>query len=129
MKNTISSLFVMAILVMSCKKNENTQGTEMPKGDTIVTLKQDSVVYSDSIKATDSLTIAYSDKILVFPDIKEKAILDSLYPFIKPAGYSKPDLEAAAKKAAESLLQRSKRIIWQRGRLWEINGMRRTLCV
>ena len=66
MKNTISSLFVMAILVMSCKKNENTQGTEMPKGDTIVTLKQDSVVYSDSIKATDSLTIAYSDKILVF---------------------------------------------------------------
>ncbi|WP_411897765.1 RsiV family protein [Elizabethkingia occulta] len=109
MKNTISSLFVMAILVMSCKKNENTQGTEMPKGDTIVTLKQDSVVYSDSIKATDSLTIAYSDKILVFPDIKEKAILDSLYPFIKPAGYSKPDLEAAAKKAAESLFAKVKK--------------------
>ena len=83
----------------------------MPKGDTIVTLKQDSVVYSDSIKATDSLTIAYSDKILVFPDIKEKAILDSLYPFIKPAGYSKPDLEAAAKSCGKSFAK-VKKIIW-----------------
>lgn len=100
----------------------------MPKGDTIVTLKQDSVVYSDSIKATDSLTIAYSDKILVFPDIKEKAILDSLYPFIKPAGYSKPDLRLPLKSCGKSFAK-VKRIIWQTGRLWEINGMRRTLCV
>ena len=88
MKNTISSLFVMAILVVSCKKNENTQGTEMPKGDTIVTLKQDSIVYSDSIKLRILLLLLIQTKFW-FPDIKEKAILDSLYPFIKPAGYSK----------------------------------------
>jgi len=109
MKNAVSSLFMIAVLVLSCKKQEKAQVTDIPKGDSLITLKQDSVIYSDSIKATDSLIIAYSDRILVFPDIKEKAILDSLYPFIKPVGYSKPDLEAAAKKAADGLFAKVKK--------------------
>ena len=109
MKNAVSSLFMIAVLVLSCKKQEKAQGTDIPKEDSLITLKQDSVIYSDSIKATDSLIIAYSDRILVFPDIKEKAILDSLYPFIKPIGYSKPDLEAAAKKAADGLFAKVKK--------------------
>ena len=68
----------MAILVVSAKEREYTRNRNA-KGDTIVTLKQDSIVYSDSIKLQILLLLPYSDKILVFFGHKE-----SYFRFIIP---------------------------------------------
>ncbi|AQX05639.1 RsiV family protein [Elizabethkingia meningoseptica] len=107
MKNTISSLVVVLAILSSCKKQ--TAETEQLNNKDSIVLKQDSVVYSDSLKVKDSLTVSYSDKILLFPDITDKAIQDSLYPFIKTQGYSRTDIEAAAKKAAGDLFAKVKK--------------------
>jgi len=76
MKNLIVMVTV-AFLAISCKKNE----TILVKENKTPKFEIDSVVVNDSVKITDSLTVKYFDKMLVFPDIKEKPLLDSIYFF------------------------------------------------
>lgn len=81
MKNTIAVLAISSLLAFSaCKKKEST-GTS---SDTKEILKPeklivDSVKVSDSTKIGDSLSISFTSKLLVFPSLKEKKLLDSIY--------------------------------------------------
>ncbi|WP_223607477.1 RsiV family protein [Chryseobacterium sp. OSA05B] len=81
MKNTIAVLAVSSFLTFSaCKKAEN---TTKPSDKTEVSqpekLTVDSVKVSDSSKIADSLSLKFTSKLLVFPTLKEKKLLDSIY--------------------------------------------------
>ena len=79
MKNTIAVLALSAFFTFTaCKKSETTDQTTNveTKADQF---SVDSVKVNDSIKLNDSLTIKYSSKMLVFPSIKDKKLLDSIY--------------------------------------------------
>ncbi|REC79062.1 DUF3298 domain-containing protein [Chryseobacterium elymi] len=80
MKNTIAVLAVSSLLAFSaCKKGESTilsDKTETSQPEKFIV---DSVKVSDSSKITDSLTIRFSSNLLVFPTLKSKQLLDSIY--------------------------------------------------
>lgn len=81
MKNTIAVFVLSSFFVFTaCKKNEtaatSTENKENKKAEELVV---DSVIVKDSTKVTDSLKLTYTSKLLVFPGIKDKSLLDSIY--------------------------------------------------
>ncbi|MCQ9636171.1 RsiV family protein [Chryseobacterium sp. WG23] len=81
MKNMIAVLALSSFFVFTaCKKNEST-GSATEKSDYKESGKLivDSVKVSDSTKITDSLKVKYTSKLLVFPELKDKTLLDSIY--------------------------------------------------
>ncbi|AZA80068.1 DUF3298 domain-containing protein [Chryseobacterium sp. G0186] len=81
MKNTIAVLALSSFFVFSaCKKKEavatSTEKTQDKKSDELVV---DSIIVKDSTKITDSLKLAFTSKLLIFPTLKDKALLDSIY--------------------------------------------------
>ncbi|SDI22167.1 RsiV family protein [Chryseobacterium jejuense] len=81
MKNTVAVLALSSFFVFTaCKKNEtaatSTEKTENKKSEEFVV---DSVLIKDSTKITDSLKLNYTSKLLVFPTINDKKLLDSIY--------------------------------------------------
>ncbi|REC62123.1 DUF3298 domain-containing protein [Chryseobacterium pennae] len=81
MKNTLAVLVLSSFFVFTaCKKNEtaetSTEKNENKKAEEFVI---DSVIVKDSTKVTDSLKLTYTSKLLVFPGIKDKSLLDSIY--------------------------------------------------
>ncbi|WP_080778684.1 RsiV family protein [Chryseobacterium phocaeense] len=101
MKNTIAVLAVSSLLAFSaCKKGENTA----PSGKTETSQPEkfvvDSVKVNDSTRIGDSLKVAFTSKLLIFPTLKDKKLLDSIYfhnQGIKD--FSKQGLEAYLDKA------------------------------
>jgi len=77
MKNTIAILaFSTLFAVSACKKTEkqtNIESNVPPK------FSIDSVQVNDSVKVNNFLSVKYDSKMLVLPDIKDKALLDSIY--------------------------------------------------
>lgn len=81
MKNTIAILALSSFFIFSaCKKKDvtetSTEKTENQKSDEFVV---DSVKTEGSSKISDSLSVVFSSKLLVFPGLKDKALLDSIY--------------------------------------------------
>lgn len=97
MKNAIAVLAVSSLLAFSaCKKGENTTASA-DKTETLQPEKFviDSAKVSDSSKIADSLKVAFTSKLLVFPTLKEKKLLDSIYFYNKGIkDFSKKGLEA-----------------------------------
>lgn len=102
MKNTIAVLAVSSLLAFSaCKKGENTAApsdkTETSQPEKLIV---DSVKVNDSTRIGDSLKVAFTSKLLIFPTLKDKKLLDSIYfhnQGIKD--FSKQGLEAYLDKA------------------------------
>jgi len=101
MKNTIAVLALSAFFTFSaCKKSETTNLTtnvETLAGQFSV----DSVKVNDSIKLNDSLKIKYSSKMLVFPSIHDKKLLDSIY-------FGDKNVQDFSKNGLQSLLEKNK---------------------
>ncbi|KMQ67450.1 hypothetical protein ACM39_13510 [Chryseobacterium sp. FH2] len=103
MKNTVavialSSLFIFA----ACKKTENkdiTTNTEIKETEKLTV---DSVKVSDSVKINDSLSVKYSSKFLVFPAIKDKKLLDSIY-------FGNKGIKDYSKEGIQNFLQRERK--------------------
>ncbi|WP_312992598.1 RsiV family protein [Chryseobacterium flavum] len=80
MKNTVAVLALSSFFAFTaCKKNETagTAGkTENRQSEEFVV---DSVKVDDSTRITDSLKITYTSKLLVFPTLKDKTLLDIIY--------------------------------------------------
>lgn len=103
MKNTIAVLALSSLLAVSaCKKTENnntvTGVTENPSTERFTV---DSVKINDSIKLNDSLTVKYSSKMLVFPTLKDKKLLDSIY-------FTGKGISDFSKNGLQNYLQKSK---------------------
>lgn len=81
MKNSIAVLAVSSLLAFSACKKEKKGGTPADQTESLkpVSLKIDSVSVSDSVKISDSLSVTFSSKFLVFPELNDKTLLDSIY--------------------------------------------------
>ncbi len=107
MKNTIAVLALSTFFLFSaCKKAENNNlnetETAVPEKFTV-----DSVKISDSTKLSDSLTIKYSSTKLLFPTIKDKALLDSIY-------FTEKNIGDFSREGLQNYLQKSKNIYFNR---------------
>ncbi len=103
MKNTIALLALSSLLAVSaCKKTENnntaTNVIEAPETERFTV---DSVKISDSLKINDSLTVKYTSKMLVFPTLKDKKLLDSIY-------FTGKGISDFSKNGLQNYLQKSK---------------------
>jgi len=80
MKNTIAVIALSSFLaVTACKKNETAAQEEKTESKASEEFVVDSVKVNDSTKITDSLKVSYTSKLLVFPTLKDKKLLDSIY--------------------------------------------------
>ncbi|MDR6370792.1 hypothetical protein J2795_002504 [Chryseobacterium bernardetii] len=80
MKNTIAVIALSSFLaVTACKKNETAGPAEKTESKAAEEFVVDSVKVNDSTKITDSLKVSFTSKLLVFPTLKDKKLLDSIY--------------------------------------------------
>lgn len=103
MKNLIAILS-FGVLLSSCNKTENTKVSNT-KSDSIETKKEfaiDSLRVQDSLQVAKTLTLSFEKQILLFPNITNKTILDSIY---KPANITSEDY---SKKTLTSVLEEFK---------------------
>lgn len=103
MKNTFAILTFSALFaIISCKKTDsqnvgnNTTEAKAPEKFNI-----DSVKLSDSAKINNLLTLKYEATMLVFPTIKDKALLDSIY-------YDKKGIIDFSKQGLQNFLNNDK---------------------
>ncbi|ALR32490.1 hypothetical protein ATE47_04835 [Chryseobacterium sp. IHB B 17019] len=103
MKNTIALLAFSSLLAISaCKKSENVNtNTDKTEAPSAAKFTVDSVKVSDSIKLNDSLTLKFSSKMLVFPEIKDKKLLDSIY-------FTNKNIQDFSKKGIQALVDKNK---------------------
>lgn len=95
-----TAIVLVTIFLLSCKKTETTIVQKEPLDSTATVENKftvDSVSISDSIKLSDSITANYEAKILVFPQITNKSVLDSIYSNanLKLTNFSKESLKNA----------------------------------
>lgn len=103
MKNTIA-IFTISVFfaISSCNKTDsqkaeaNTTEVKAPEKFTV-----DSVKVNDSTKINDKLSVNYAAKMLVFPTLKDKALLDSIY-------YDKKGITDFSKNGLKSFLDKDK---------------------
>ena len=103
MKNTFAILTFSALLaVISCKKTDS-QNVENTATEVKVPQKFviDSVKLIDSAKINNLLSLKYEAKMLVFPTIKDKALLDSIY-------YDKKGITDFSKQGLQTFLDKDK---------------------
>ncbi|HAO06535.1 MAG TPA: DUF3298 domain-containing protein [Chryseobacterium sp.] len=101
MKNTIAVLALSSFFVFSaCKKTErnNINETEAAAPEKFTV---DSVKISDSTKLSDSLTVKYTSKMLLFPTVKDKKLLDSIY-------FTEKNIGDFSREGLQNYLQKSK---------------------
>lgn len=102
MKNMIAAIAISGFIIISCKKTEN-RNTETVANDSVQskTFTVDSVKVNDSLKLSDSLTVKYSSAMLIFPDIKDKTLLDSIY-------FGKKNISDFSKSGIQAWLEKDK---------------------
>lgn len=107
MKNLFAILTILFFAAISCNKakkmHEGTSATTKINDSLPEKFAIDSVQIDDSLKITENVTAAFQSKLLVFPQIKDSILLDSIYSKteIHPTNYSKAHLlkELQAKKS------------------------------
>lgn len=103
MKNTIAVLALSSLLAVSaCNKTKS----DSPTADkTEITQPEkftlDSIKINDSVMLNDSLKIKFSSQMLVFPTIKDKKLLDSIY-------YTNKDVQDFSKEGIKKLTEKEK---------------------
>ena len=103
MKNSIAILTISVVLaVTSCRKtdsqNAQINAEEVKAQEKFVI---DSVKLSDSTKINNLLSLKYEAKMLVFPSIKDKSLLDSIY-------YDKKGIVDFSKQGLQTFLDKDK---------------------
>lgn len=103
MKNLVTLSILISLVLASCNNEKNVEQTEKILNKT-ENFSIDSVQVKDSLKIDKNLTLGFQSKLLVFPNLKNKVLLDSIYApkQIQLADYSKANLsEAVNKKKTE----------------------------
>ena len=108
MKNLLAVSIVLSIVFISCNKSKTAEETATGVGTETINKVEifsvDSVKVKDSLKIDKNLTISFQSKVLVFPTLKNKTLLDSIYApkKIQLAEYAAVNLtEALQKKKTE----------------------------
>ncbi|WP_435525529.1 hypothetical protein [Chryseobacterium indoltheticum] len=102
MKNKfILTLFLAAFLLSACKKTESEKVDTKTENKSPEKFTIDSLKINDSVKINDKLSVNYASKILVFPTLKDKALLDSIY-------YDKTGITDYSKQGLQNFLDKDK---------------------
>ncbi|NMR34062.1 DUF3298 and DUF4163 domain-containing protein [Chryseobacterium aquaticum] len=104
MKKTLSILVFSALFaVTSCKKTDSQNNSQSNTSEVKETEKfvVDSVKISDSVKINNLLSLKYESKMLVFPSIKDKTLLDSIY-------FDKKGITDFSKQGLQTFLDKDK---------------------
>lgn len=104
MKKTLSILVFSALFaVTSCKKTDSQNNSQSNASEVKETEKfvVDSVKISDSVKINNLLSLKYESKMLVFPSIKDKTLLDSIY-------FDKKGITDFSKQGLQAFLDKDK---------------------
>jgi hypothetical protein len=104
MKKTLSILVFSALFaVTSCKKTDSQNNSQSNTSEVKETEKfvVDSVKISDSVKINNLLSLKYESKMLVFPSIKDKTLLDSIY-------FDKKGITDFSKQGLQTFLEKEK---------------------
>lgn len=104
MKKTLSILVFSALFaVTSCKKTDSQNNSQSNTSEVKETEKfvVDSVKISDSVKINNLLSLKYESKMLVFPSIKDKTLLDSIY-------FDKKGITDFSKQGLQTFLEKDK---------------------
>ena len=112
MKNLIA-ICSIGILLASCTKTEVKTETGTPNSDSLKTKNSfvvDSVRVEDSLVITKNLTTAFNKQLLVFPSIKNKVILDSIYKeaLVESKAYDKNSLQADLTRQMQASFTKTK---------------------
>lgn len=131
MKNLFTFSIAFSLVAFSCSKSKITENSSVSLQDSTKTEEKftvDSIKVEDSLKIDDSLTVSFRSKVLIFPQIKNKALLDSIYSRedITAKVYSKQDLEIELEKKKNKLFNETKKSLtdWKPtfNQLWDSNS-------
>lgn len=105
MKEIVGLSLIISLIFVGCDKSKSSaESTEKITVNNEATFQVDSINVKDSLKVDKNLTVVFESKILVFPTLKNKPLLDSIYApkQIQLSDYSKANLaEAINKKKSE----------------------------
>ncbi|MDR6514029.1 RsiV family protein [Chryseobacterium camelliae] len=102
MKNILAAITLAALFsVSACKKSETSGTSSATENSKPGTFRTDSVTINDSVKLADSLTVQYSAKLLVFPSLQDKTLLDSIY-------FNRKGLKDFSQKGLQAYLEKDK---------------------
>lgn len=105
MKEIVGLSLLISLALVGCDKTKPTaESTEKITVNNEATFQVDSINVEDSLKVDKNLTVVFESKILVFPTLENKTLLDSIYApkQIQLTSYSKANLmEAVIKKKSE----------------------------
>lgn len=104
MKKTLSILVFSALFaVTSCKKTDSQNNSQSNTSEVKETEKfvVDSVKISDYVKINNLLSLKYESKMLVFPSIKDKTLLDRIY-------FDKKGITDFSKQGLQTFLDKDK---------------------
>ncbi|WP_304344039.1 RsiV family protein [Chryseobacterium koreense] len=116
MKKIILILSVISTLVLSCNKTGSTQETDAEKTTETTREPQpftvDSLSVNDSTKINPKITVAFKSKILTFPTLQDKTLLDSIYSYedLRLDHYDSKSLLTALKKKQENYFKENKEV-------------------
>lgn len=102
MKNkVVLILFSAAFLLSACKKTESEKVDTKAENKSPEKFTIDSLKVNDSVKINDKLSVNYASKVLVFPTLKDKVLLDSIY-------YDKTGIMDYSKQGLQNFLDKDK---------------------
>lgn len=103
MKNSIAVFALSAVFTFTaCKKKDSqTAQIDLNKEKTPEKFVVDSIKLTDSTKVNNSLSLKYEAKMLVFPNIEDKALLDSIY-------YDRKGITDFSKQGLQTFLNKDK---------------------
>lgn len=102
MKNkVVLILFSAAFLLSTCKKTESEKVNTKAENKSPEKFTIDSLKVNDSLKINDKLSVNYTSKVLVFPSLKDKVLLDSIY-------YDKTGITDYSKQGLQNFLDKDK---------------------
>src|SRR5690606_16335936 len=114
MKNL--SLLFLAYLLVSCNQKKGDNNETLQDADTIPVAKvmsMDSLSVGDTLKISNTLTVEYRQKVLVFTGM-EKGVLDSLYKDVLPkdktlTSYSREEVQAPLQNDVQEYMNEMKK--------------------
>lgn len=102
MKNKLVIMLLSgAFLLAACKKTESETVNEKTENKSPEKFTVDSLKVNDSMRINDKLSVNYASKVLIFPTLKDKALLDSIY-------YDKKGITDYSKQGLQSFLDKDK---------------------
>lgn len=102
MKNkAVLIMFSITFLLTACKKTGSDKVDTKTENKSPEKFTIDSLKVNDSLKINDKFSVNYASKVLVFPTLKDKALLDSIY-------YDKTGITDYSKQGLQNFLDKDK---------------------